>query len=72
MVLVQLRKDDGNLPLPEGVVQRIVDGLRKDSQPRRGVAVDSEVRPEPAVELVRGYVAQCRRRAQFVHELRCP
>ena len=63
MVLVQLRKDDGNLPLPEGVVERVVDGLRKDSQPRRRVAIDGEVGPQSAVKLVGGYIAQFRRRA---------
>ena len=45
VVLIQLGKDDRNLPLPEGVVERVVDGLRKDSQPRCRIAVDRQVGP---------------------------
>ena len=72
VILVQLREDDRNLPLAEGVIQSVVDGLGKDSQPRRGITVDREGRPEAAVEFIRGYIAQFRRRAQFFHQLRCP
>ena len=39
-VLVQLREDGGDLPLAEGVVEGVVDHLRRDAQARGGVAVD--------------------------------
>ncbi len=41
-VEVQLREDDRHLPLAEGVVERVVDGLRRDAQARGRVAVDRE------------------------------
>ena len=47
-VLIQLREHRRDLTLPEGVVQRIVDHLRRDAEPRGGVAIDvdaANVRP---------------------------
>ena len=44
MILIQLREERRNLPLTEGVVERIVNGLRRDSQARRCHAVDDERR----------------------------
>ena len=41
-VQVQLREDDRDLPLAERVVERVVDHLRRDAQPRRRVAVDRQ------------------------------
>ena len=45
VVLVQLREHRRDLPLAEGVVERVVDHLRRDAEPRRGVAVDDERAP---------------------------
>src|ERR1019366_8146248 len=39
VVLVELREDGGNFPLAVGVVERLVDGGWRNSQPRGGVAV---------------------------------
>ncbi len=32
-VLIELGEERGDLALPEGVVERIVDGLRRDAEP---------------------------------------
>jgi len=39
MVLVQPRIDVRHLPLAEGVIERGIDGLHQDAQPRGGIAV---------------------------------
>ena len=49
MVLVQLREDGRDLPLAEGIVERVVDHLRRDAEARRGIAVDDERRLKPPV-----------------------
>ena len=51
-VLVQLGEDGGDLPLAEGVVERVVDHLRRDPEPRRRVAIDRERQLETAVLLI--------------------
>ena len=72
MVLVQLRKDGGYLPLTEGVVKRVVDRLRQDTEPGRGIAIDDQVSLEAAILLVSGHIAHLRQLAQCVHQLRRP
>ena len=72
VVLVELREHRRDLPLPEGVVQRVVDHLRRDAQPRGGVAVDHQLGLQPLVLLVAGDVAQLRQRLQLVDELAAP
>ena len=42
VVLVELREHRRDLPLAEGVVERVVDHLRRDAQARGGVAVDHQ------------------------------
>src|ERR1700722_14656225 len=42
VVLIQLREDCGDLSLPEGVVQGVVDIRRKNAQARRGVGIDGQ------------------------------
>ena len=44
VVLVQLREHGRDLPLAEGVVERVVDHLRRDAEARGGVAVDDQMR----------------------------
>ena len=55
-VRVQLREDDRDLPLPEGVVERVVDRLERDPEARCRVAVDDDLRLEPLVLLVARHV----------------
>ena len=45
VILVERRINGGNLALAEGVVERVVDRLRRDAQARGGVAVDDELEP---------------------------
>ena len=42
VVLVELRVHRVDLALAEGVVERVVDGRRRDAQPRCGDAVDRQ------------------------------
>src|SRR5947199_77964 len=42
VILVQLREYCRDLPLPERIVERVVDHLRRDPQPRRGVPIDRQ------------------------------
>ena len=42
---IELGEVLGDLPLAIGVVQRIVDGLRRYAEARRLVAVDSDLEP---------------------------
>ena len=44
-VLVQLREHGRDLALAEGVVERVVDRLRRDAEPRRRIAVDHQLAP---------------------------
>ena len=58
VILVQLREDRRDLTLTEGVVERVVDRLRLDTQPRRGVTVDHHRHLQAAGLLIGGDVAQ--------------
>ena len=57
-VLVQLREQDKYLPLAEGVVQRVVDHLRRDPQPRGGIAIDHHLGLQAFALLIAGHIAQ--------------
>ena len=59
-VLVRLREDGRDDALAEGVVERVVDGRRRDAEARGGVAVDGEVGDEPLVLLVARHVRELR------------
>ena len=72
VVLVQLRKHDRDQPLPEGVVQGVVDRAGGDAQSRCGVAVDHQIGLRRLVLLVGGHVAQFRQRLQLGHQLSRP
>ena len=65
-VLVELREDRRDLPLAEGVVERVVD--RCGVTPSRDAVSRSivDVRLQPAVLLVAGDVGELRQRAQRV------
>ena len=58
VVLVERREDVRDLALAEGVVERVVDELRQDAEPRGRVAIDDERGLQPAVLLVGGDVAE--------------
>ncbi len=60
MIGVHLGEVLGDLPLTERVIQRVVDHLRLDAEPRGSVAIDHECRGGAAVLLVAGHVAQHR------------
>ena len=70
--MIQLREYGRNLALSESVIKRVVDGLRKNSQSRCGIAVNRDVRLEPIIELIRSHIAQCGQRLQLGHQLRRP
>ncbi len=58
VILVQLRKNRGDLPLAERVVQRVVDRLRQNSQPRCRVAINRQGCLHAALLLIAGHIAQ--------------
>ena len=60
-VLVRLRVDGRDQPLPERVVERVVDGRHADAEAARGIAVDVHERLQPAVLQVAGDVGELRR-----------
>ena len=72
VVLVQLRVQCGNLPLPISIVEHLVDRLRRDAHAGSGDPVDDEGGGETGSLLVGGQVAQLRDRLQFGHELGRP
>ena len=53
VILVQLGVESVDLALPEGVVERVVDGLRRDAEARGGGAIDDQ-RLGLAVQLLVG------------------
>ena len=67
VVLVELRKDGGDLALAEGVVERVVHVGHGDAQPRRGVAIDHQLRAQPLVLQVAGHVGHHAFLAQLGH-----
>ena len=71
-VLVQLRVHGGDLALAEGVVEGVVDRLRRDAEPRRGVPIHRDVQAEPVRLLIGIHVAQLREGAQFLQDPRRP
>src|SRR5260370_41807821 len=58
VVLVQLRKNRGDLALAKGVVERVVNVGRKNTEAGSGVAVDRNRSEKARVQLVAGHVAQ--------------
>src|ERR1700687_3544685 len=72
MVAVCLSEKLGRLPLAEGVVKRLIDRRRLNSEARCLVAVDGEGQHAAARLLIRGDVAQHRELLQFSEYLRSP
>src|SRR6516225_11915995 len=58
VILVELCEDRCNLPLAKGVVERVIDSLRCDSQAGRGIAVDVQCRSWGGSLSVGGHVLQ--------------
>ena len=69
MILVQLRVQSRNLPLPEGVVERFVDHFGRNAHARSGHAVDHKRGRQSRGLLVGRYVAKLRQPLQLLHEL---
>ena len=59
-ILVRLRVDRRDQPLPERVVERIVDRRHAHAQPARRVAIDGEEGLQPAILQVARHVGQRR------------
>src|ERR1700676_4427705 len=72
VILVELGENRGDLPLSEGVVQRVIDVPGQNSQPRGGVPVDGQRRQQSVIQLIGGHIAQFRQRLQLVHEFGNP
>ncbi len=72
MVAVQLREILRDLTLPEGVVERVVDQLRRDAVPGRLIAVDVERERGALALLVGRDVAQLRQALQLRQDLGRP
>jgi hypothetical protein len=69
VIAVELGEKLGHLPLPERVVERVVDQLRLDAEARRPVAIDGQGQGGTAGLLVARNVAQLRQCLQFVEDL---
>ena len=72
MVLVQLSVERRYQPLPERIVERVVDHLRRDPQPGRGVPIDPERDSQASVLLVAGNIAELRQGLELLHQPRRP
>src|SRR5664280_1914669 len=71
-VLVELSEHRRDLALPERVVERVVDLLRCDAEPRRRVPVDDDARLKSRVLHVARDVAQLGQAFQLLDESRDP
>ncbi len=65
MVLIHLRVEGIDLPLPEGVVQGVVDRRRRDAHARRRCSVDGQRGRQPVRLLIRHYIRHLRKRLEF-------
>ena len=68
VVLVQLRVHRADLALAVGVVERVVDGGRRDAEARGGDAVDDQRNGQAAGLLVGGHVFEFRQLLQLLDE----
>ena len=71
-ILVRLRVDGRDLPLAEGVVQRVVDQLRRDAEPAGLAAVDVDEGPQAAVLHLVGHMRECARRGAWRRRASAP
>ncbi len=72
MVLVQEGVSDRHLPLAEGVVEGVIDELRRNAEPRGRVAVDHHRGLEPLVLLIAAHIDQLGQRAHSLEHTRSP
>ena len=72
VILIERPVHRRNLPLPKGVVERVVQGLRSNSQTAGRVAIDDQLRLQSLILLVRILVAQFRQRPQLLQQPRRP
>ncbi len=70
MILVQLREHGGDFALAVGVVERVVDGRRRDAQARGGIAIEDHAHAQAVHLLIGGHVAQLGYFLQARHHLR--
>ena len=68
VILVELREYRRDLPLAEGVVERVVDRLGRHPQPRGGVAVDAQRCARGGRLSIGRHVLQLRQRRQLLLE----
>ena len=66
MILIELRVQRRDLPLPESVIKGFVDGLRRDPHAGSGDAVDDQRGGQALRLLIRGDVAKFRNRFELV------
>ena len=72
MELIGLRINRRDLPLAEGIVERVVDVLRSDAKPARRIAIDIDEQSEAVVLLIARDIAQFGYLLHPVHEARSP
>ncbi|MNI41088.1 hypothetical protein D3C73_953320 [compost metagenome] len=71
-VLAGLGVDRGNLPLAEGVIQRIGDVRHRHPDPRGGITVDHQINLQALVLQIAGNVGQLRPFGQGFHQTPAP
>ena len=71
-ILIRLREDGRDLALAKGVIQRIVDRLRANTEARRRIAVDDQARLQAQVLVVAGNITELRQLLQLLHKARRP
>ncbi len=69
VILVQRRVHGGDLALAEGVVQGVVDQLRRDAEARRGGAIISDHGLQALILLVAVHVGDDRNVAQLARSM---
>ena len=69
VVLVQLRVHGINLPLPECVIERVVDGRRSDAKSRSGGAINNYGFRHAAQLLIGCHVGKLRQFPKLSHQL---
>ena len=70
--LIELGENDGDLPLPECVVKRVVDGLGEDIEARGFFPIHIDVQLQAVDLLIAGHVAELRQLRKFLHQFRRP
>ena len=71
-ILIQLRENGRDLALAKGIVERVIEYLRRDTEARGGAAVYHQARQQPLVLLIIGDIPQHRQGLELLHEPGCP